>query len=51
VCGGCDGTYPIAGRPSEAVLRTNAHLRVRTNTFGAITRVRNNLAYATHQFF
>ena len=32
-------------------LRPLQHLRGRTNTFGAITRVRNNLAYATHQFF
>jgi asparaginyl-tRNA synthetase len=32
-------------------LREQAHLRGRTNTFGAVTRVRNNLAYATHQFF
>jgi len=32
-------------------LREQAHLRARTNTFGAVTRVRNNLAYATHQFF
>jgi len=26
-------------------------LRARTNTFGAVARVRNSLAYATHQFF
>ena len=26
-------------------------MRARTNTFGAVTRVRNNLAFATHQFF
>lgn len=32
-------------------LRTIAHLRPRTNTFGAVTRVRNALSYATHQFF
>ena len=32
-------------------LRENAHLRFRTNTFGAIFRVRNSLAFAVHQFF
>src|SRR6201994_3256143 len=32
-------------------LREIAHLRFRTNTFGAIFRVRNSLAFAIHQFF
>ena len=32
-------------------LRTVAHLRPRTNTFGAIYRVRSKMAYAIHQFF
>jgi len=32
-------------------LRSIAHLRPRTNTIGAVTRVRNQLAYATHNFF
>lgn len=32
-------------------LREWAHLRPRTNTFGAVSRVRNRLSYATHQFF
>ena len=32
-------------------LRENAHLRFRTNTFGAIFRVRNGLSFAVHQFF
>jgi asparaginyl-tRNA synthetase len=32
-------------------LREWAHLRPRTNTFGAVTRVRDRLSYATHQFF
>jgi asparaginyl-tRNA synthetase len=48
VLGPCDGTYPIQGRPKMEKLRELAHLRARTNTFGAVTRVRNNLAYATH---
>ncbi len=38
-------------RHSFEFLRTLAHLRPRTNTFGAVTRVRNSLAYATHNFF
>jgi asparaginyl-tRNA synthetase len=45
-------TYPIAKkRHSFEYLRTQAHLRPRTNTFGAITRVRNTLANAIHNFF
>src|SRR3954467_8794741 len=32
-------------------LRENAHIRFRTNTFGAIFRVRHTLAFAIHQFF
>ncbi|CAL9081316.1 unnamed protein product [Musa textilis] len=45
-------TYPIQKkRATREFLRTIAHLRPRTNTFGAVTRVRNALAYATHKFF
>ncbi|KAG1362173.1 asparagine--tRNA ligase, cytoplasmic 1 [Cocos nucifera] len=45
-------TYPIQKkRVTREFLRTIAHLRPRTNTFGAVTRVRNALAYATHKFF
>jgi len=44
--------YPIAKkRHSFEYLRTQAHLRPRTNTFGAITRVRHTLAQAIHGFF
>ncbi len=32
-------------------LRENAHLRFRTNTFGAVFRIRHALAFAVHQFF
>lgn len=32
-------------------LREKAHLRPRTNTIGAVARIRNALAYATHRFF
>lgn len=45
-------TYPIQKkRATREFLRSMAHLRPRTNTFGAVTRVRNALAYATHKFF
>ncbi len=45
-------TYPLQKkRHSFEFLRTIAHLRPRTNTFGAVARVRNALAYATHSFF
>ncbi|XP_072956669.1 asparagine--tRNA ligase, chloroplastic/mitochondrial [Typha angustifolia] len=45
-------TYPIQKkRATREFLRTIAHLRPRTNTFGSVTRVRNALAYATHNFF
>ncbi len=45
-------TYPIAKkRHSFEYLRTVAHLRPRTNTFGAITRVRTTLAHAIHDYF
>jgi asparaginyl-tRNA synthetase len=45
-------TYPIsAKRHSFEYLREVAHLRVRTNTFGAVTRVRHCLAQAVHRFF
>lgn len=32
-------------------LREIAHLRPRTNTFGAVFRIRHNMAYAIHKFF
>ena len=38
-------------RHSFEKLREWAHLRPRTNAFGAVTRVRNRLAYSVHQFF
>jgi asparaginyl-tRNA synthetase len=45
-------TYPVAPkRHSFEYLREVAHLRPRTNTFGAITRVRHCLAMALHRFF
>lgn len=45
-------TYPIAKkRHTFEYLRTVAHLRPRTNSFGAITRLRNTLANAIHNYF
>ena len=44
--------YPIQPKKhSLEFLRENAHLRVRTNVFGAIMRVRSTLAYAVHRYF
>lgn len=45
-------TYPLQkkGHTLE-FLREIAHLRPRTNTFGAVLRIRHHLAYAIHQFF
>ena len=44
--------YPIQPkRHSFEFLRTQAHLRTRTNTFGAIARVRNAVCVAIHEFF
>lgn len=54
VLGECAGDeYPLQlkNRPSLEFLREKAHLRFRTNTFGAIFRVRHSLAFAIHQFF
>jgi asparaginyl-tRNA synthetase len=44
--------YPLQPKKhSLEFLRENAHLRFRTNTFAAINRVRNTLAYAIHEYF
>jgi asparaginyl-tRNA synthetase len=44
--------YPLQPKKhSLEFLREIAHLRFRTNTFGAIFRVRNTLSFAVHQFF
>jgi asparaginyl-tRNA synthetase len=51
--GFCDPEKYVLGkqRVSFDVLRSIPHLRPRTNTFGAVTRVRNRLAMAVHRFF
>jgi asparaginyl-tRNA synthetase len=52
IYGNTDQTYPLQkGRISFEKLREVAHLRPRTNAFGAVARVRNALAMATHNFF
>ncbi len=44
--------YPIQPKKhSLEFLRENAHLRVRTNTFSAVMRVRSKLSFAVHKFF
>ena len=44
--------YPIQPKKhSFEFLRENAHLRVRTNTFSAVMRVRSKLSFAVHQYF
>ena len=51
--GGADPeNYPLQKkRHTPEFLREIAHLRPRTNTFGAMARVRNAVAYAIHSFF
>ncbi len=44
--------YPIQPKKhSLEFLRENAHLRIRTNTFSAVMRVRSKLSYAVHRYF
>ncbi len=45
--------FPIQpkNKPSLDFLRENAHLRVRTNIFGAVMRVRSVLSFAVHHYF
>ena len=52
VIGEADATYPLQkkGHTME-FLREIAHLRPRSNLFGAVFRVRSRLAYAIHQFY
>ena len=53
IIGRCDPeTYPLPTKKhTQEYLRTVAHLRPRTKLISAVTRIRNNLAYATHKFF
>ncbi len=52
VLGLCDNTYPLQKKGhSMEFLREIAHLRPRTNTFGAVFRLRHHMAMAIHTFF
>jgi asparaginyl-tRNA synthetase len=52
VHGPADASYPLQKKGhSFEFLREIAHLRPRTNTYGAVFRVRNALAFAIHEFF
>ncbi len=52
IVGLCDSSYPLQKkRHSFEFLRSIAHLRPRTNTLGAISRIRNALSFASHRFF
>jgi asparaginyl-tRNA synthetase len=50
--GPADQSYPLQKkRHSFEYLREIAHLRPRTNTFGAVNRIRSKIAYAIHKYF
>ena len=53
VYGECDPVrYPLQKKDTSfEYLRTVAHMRMRTNTFGAVLRIRNQMAYAIHEYF
>lgn len=52
VYGSADQTYPLQKKGmSMEYLREYAHLRPRTNTFGAVFRIRHNMAMAIHTYF
>ena len=52
IYGLADNTYPLQKKGhSMEFLREIAHLRPRTNTFGAVLRIRHNMAIAIHKFF
>jgi asparaginyl-tRNA synthetase len=47
-----DATYPLQKkRHTMEFLREIAHIRPRTNTFGAVNRIRSKMAYAIHSYF
>lgn len=52
ILGTCDTDYPMQkkGQTME-YMRQHAHLRLRTNTFGAVFRIRHHMAMAIHQYF
>jgi len=52
VLGACNSEYPMQkkGQTFE-YMRQHAHMRLRTNTFGAVFRIRHNMAMAIHRYF
>lgn len=52
VLGVCNSDYPMQkkGQTFE-YMRQHAHMRLRTNTFGAVFRIRHNMAMAIHRYF
>lgn len=52
ILGECGADYPMQkkGQTFE-YMRQHAHMRLRTNTFGAVFRIRHNMAIAIHRFF
>ena len=52
VYGLCGSDYPMQKKgQSFEYMRQHAHMRLRTNTFGAVMRIRHNMAFAIHQYF
>ncbi|MBP3774959.1 MAG: asparagine--tRNA ligase [Bacteroidaceae bacterium] len=52
VLGQCPSDYPMQKKgQSFEYMRQHGHLRLRTNTFGAVMRIRHNMAIAIHQYF
>ena len=53
IYGECDPMrYPLQKKDTSfEYLRSVAHMRMRTNTFGAVLRIRNQMAFAIHEYF
>lgn len=52
ILGLCPADYPMQKKgQSFEYMRQYAHLRLRTNTFGAVMRIRHNMAIAIHTYF
>lgn len=52
IYGLCGSDYPMQKKgQSFEYMRQYAHLRLRTNTFGAVMRIRHNMAIAIHDYF
>ena len=52
ILGICGSDFPMQKKgQSFEYMRQHAHMRLRTNTFGAVFRIRHNMAMAIHQYF